>query len=1233
MLNPKDLNQLRFVGLLLLLLGWFCFSSTPLWADSSPQWIEFIQGMEKVPQINVLESGFERVILDVQISGMWSEEVSTKGGVFNRLSIPENGITNLVGQPNLPVIREMVQIPYGAEVDVEIIASEFEEKSLEDLGIFNRIIPVQPPIPKIEGALENAQFVIEEETYQADIYYPQELAKVGNINAIRGHRFVMLNIFPVSYNPASGNLKVYSHVRVSVNLSGSDRAQTEEMLFRYSSPPFEEACQDMLINYSSYQNLIKGLPALPIGYLIICHDSFEAQAAPLAEWKRKKGFHVTLHTVPSGTSTTTIKNYILDAYTNWEIPPTYVLLFGDVGWIPTYTGSHSYTATDLYFVQMDGDLFADIFRARFPVRSTSEATDMVNKLLYYENPTSPDLEWMRHELFIASSDMSAMPEFTHRYAILNYLVPMGIIVDSLWERLGSVPASAVTNSVNAGKAIVCYSGHGSSSGWQTGSYYSSSVQGLSNANEYPLVLSHACSTNPFDQTECFGEVWVKEPNKGGIAFWGASNSSYWDEDDILEKRMFDAAFAETCFSVGSMTDKALWHLADYYGDNDPDVLYYFDMYNVNGDPSVDIWTYIAEDLVVTFPGTIPMIPSYAVEITVETEGKGPLYGALVCLRKGAEVFESGYTDDNGEVTLYVSPTTIGDMELTITAHNQLPFESLITVVPSGDAYVTFKSYSVDDDSLGDSQGNSDGDVDFGETIEVLVDLENFGDSAAHDVYAILSTTRPMITVVNDSAYWGEIPSEETVMSQNAFVFSVSPDIPDMEMITFQLDIQATNGNWIYDDLAVVAHAPVLVYYGKEIEDFGGNSNGKPDPGETCDLTVTLRNEGSAGEVSVTADLISYDPYVNITIANASYPDIPASGAGSSLTPYRFTVDQDCPMGHKATMILQISGWGPYYTEETFDVLIGQKPILFVDDDGGDSYEGLMTIALDSVGVGYDVWTYATQGCPPDMVFELYQAVVWSTGDDYGTVSNPKTLTSTDQLRLKTYLNDGGCLLLSSQDLLLDNNPNTFITNYLHVAGHDDDQAVAAVAGITDDTISDGMSFTLDYPFWNFSDYIVPGAGAAGIFYETSKASVAPREGVQIDRTSKAGAGVSLLDYCALRYPASGPSNYKVAFFAFPFEAIPHTDLEPNNRYTLMRRIMDWFGVGKTQGGEYMAGDANGDEVIDVGDVVYLVNYLYQGGYPPNPWLAGDANCDGEINVADVIYLVNYLYRGGDPPPC
>jgi hypothetical protein len=65
----------------------------------------------------------------------------------------------------------------------------------------------------------------------------------------------------------------------------------------------------------------------------------------------------------------------------------------------------------------------------------------------------------------------------------------------------------------------------------------------------------------------------------------------------------------------------------------------------------------------------------------------------------------------------------------------------------------------------------------------------------------------------------------------------------------------------------------------------------------------------------------------------------------------------------------------------------------------------------------------------------------------------------------------------------------------------------------------------------------------------------------------------------------------------------------------------------------LRGDANGDEIVDIGDVVYIVNFLYRNGDPPIPLQAADANCDGIVDIGDVVYLINYLYRGGDPPGC
>jgi len=64
-----------------------------------------------------------------------------------------------------------------------------------------------------------------------------------------------------------------------------------------------------------------------------------------------------------------------------------------------------------------------------------------------------------------------------------------------------------------------------------------------------------------------------------------------------------------------------------------------------------------------------------------------------------------------------------------------------------------------------------------------------------------------------------------------------------------------------------------------------------------------------------------------------------------------------------------------------------------------------------------------------------------------------------------------------------------------------------------------------------------------------------------------------------------------------------------------------------------AGDCNSDGTINVGDAVFLVNYIFKEGQAPNPVSNGDANCDDAINVGDAVSIINFVFKGGSAPGC
>lgn len=675
----KFFGRMWMMSMFLLMLS---LTMSPLiWARETSEWIPMAAPLaEQAPAISILSSDVRLIEVEVNVPGLYREVIGTPGGEFPRLSLPPEGFTTEIGRAQLPVLYRWVEIPAGARVRLEVVGSETEVMSLQELGIEEPIAPVQRPVLKIPGARESMVFEMDQDFYAQNRWYPADLTQLGEVDRIRGHQLVPLKVHPVRYNPQKGEVSICTGLRLRIHLEGADLEETARQQRRWSSSVVNKRLQRSVLNYGRYST--KVVAPLPIGYLVIVHDNYYDQILPLAHWKQHKGFEVTVTKLSdiSPQTASGIKAYIQAAYDNWSVPPTYVLLVGDVGYIATFSGSSSTTETDLPYSDMEGSYFPEIEVGRFSVSSTGEATAIVNKVLDYERTDLSTLNWFDDAVFMASLDNYQISEGTHNYVIDHYLTPNGYTSNKIYARLGG-GTSQITSNINDGRAIANYSGHGNQTSWSNPGFGISNIDALTNTDMYPFVISNACLTTDIGYGECYGEHWVNVSGKGGIAHWGSSNYTYWDEDDILEKRMYRAIFEDSLFTLAGFTDQAKWYHYQYYGGGGLSQ-YYYECYLLLGDPSLELPTTIPAVLSVDHVPTVPLELLSEVVVTV-TQGASGVQDALVCAMQEGGIRQVAYTDASGQAILPIKPITTDSILVTVTGHNCRPYQGYI--IPAGDA--------------------------------------------------------------------------------------------------------------------------------------------------------------------------------------------------------------------------------------------------------------------------------------------------------------------------------------------------------------------------------------------------------------------------------------------------------------------------------------------------------------------------------------------------------------------
>ena len=152
----------------------------------------------------------------------------TNEGEFTRLSLPNFHLSRDVGEPELPEIHSLIEIPQSADPKIEVVSSEYRDYLLTDLEIENQIFPAQPSLSKSQNP-EDLPFVMNEEVYSKDTFLQKELVSVNIEGQLRAIRIANLNIRPIDYNPIEGILRVYTNLEININMDGANFTKTEEI--------------------------------------------------------------------------------------------------------------------------------------------------------------------------------------------------------------------------------------------------------------------------------------------------------------------------------------------------------------------------------------------------------------------------------------------------------------------------------------------------------------------------------------------------------------------------------------------------------------------------------------------------------------------------------------------------------------------------------------------------------------------------------------------------------------------------------------------------------------------------------------------------------------------------------------------------------------------------------------------------------------------------------------------
>ena len=251
--------------------------------------------------------------------------------------------------------------------------------------------------------------------------------------------------------------------------------------------------------------------------------------------------------------------------------------------------------------------------------------------------------------------------------------------------------------------VIAYSAHGYVGSWYSPQFNKSNANNMQNSGKPSMVFANCCLSSQFHNTTCLGEAMTRRgDNAGAVAYIGGVNLTYWENDfhwaigvrnnisatmntDYNSQRLgsFDQMFhthGETAakrastaaammyaglMAVNSTASYDSWHrdMADYY----------WEVYELLGDPSLLPWLGRAADMPLTLEqqGSCLRLATapYAYVAVVDSATMTPLTAA--------------FADQYGNLCLDIDPSNCPPAFFTITAAGHKPLQRPLSQVPVG----------------------------------------------------------------------------------------------------------------------------------------------------------------------------------------------------------------------------------------------------------------------------------------------------------------------------------------------------------------------------------------------------------------------------------------------------------------------------------------------------------------------------------------------------------------------